>query len=279
MKRIRIGNDIRVKLALKDGGQPLAVPDGFTLRLNAPEGSREVAGWETEGGTVTFDVPAAAQEACGSYSATLSGTSGGRQFTVDTPELFKLVDDTALAGWTAFPKAVEVWMEVDVSAPWGAGGGDYLPLRNKPRINGVTLAGDLTLAQLGIQPAGDYALRGEIPDTSAFVKQSEFSGLEEAAAAIQAQAGRNADDIAGLKKRIGAFRLYYTNGEALKAAWPGPVPGDTAWAGTPWPGTVWECTERGVWTDTGQAPKVEIALELEQYPVFERLGEAAEVAT
>ena len=34
---------------------------------------------------------------------------------------------------------------------------DYNDLKNKPSINGVTLSGDLTLEELGIQPAGDYA--------------------------------------------------------------------------------------------------------------------------
>ena len=42
--------------------------------------------------------------------------------------------------------------------------GDYDDLSNKPKINNVELtSGNNTLASLGIQPAGDYALSSEIP--------------------------------------------------------------------------------------------------------------------
>ena len=34
---------------------------------------------------------------------------------------------------------------------------DYNDLLNKPTINGVEIAGDLSLDALGVQPAGDYA--------------------------------------------------------------------------------------------------------------------------
>lgn len=47
---------------------------------------------------------------------------------------------------------------------------DYTELENKPQINSVTLEGNKTLNDLGIQAAGDYALKSEIPDTSELIK-------------------------------------------------------------------------------------------------------------
>lgn len=40
---------------------------------------------------------------------------------------------------------------------------DYSVLTNKPQINSVELSGNKTLSELGIQPAGDYALTSAIP--------------------------------------------------------------------------------------------------------------------
>lgn len=41
--------------------------------------------------------------------------------------------------------------------------GDYNQLTNKPQINSVELSGNKTLADLGIQAAGNYALKSDIP--------------------------------------------------------------------------------------------------------------------
>lgn len=61
-----------------------------------------------------------------------------------------------------------VWEEV------GSGGGtsDYEDLDNLPKVNNVTLTGNKSLSDLGIQPAGDYALESEIPDVSNFITKS-----------------------------------------------------------------------------------------------------------
>lgn len=45
---------------------------------------------------------------------------------------------------------------------------NYTELENKPQINSVTLEGNKTLNDLGIQAAGDYALKSEIPDISKY---------------------------------------------------------------------------------------------------------------
>ena len=47
--------------------------------------------------------------------------------------------------------------------------GDYNDLSNKPSINNITLIGNKTSSDLGLQPSGDYALRSEIPDVSSFI--------------------------------------------------------------------------------------------------------------
>lgn len=43
------------------------------------------------------------------------------------------------------------------------GSTDYNDLLNKPQINSVELSGNVELVTLGVQPAGDYALKSEIP--------------------------------------------------------------------------------------------------------------------
>lgn len=57
---------------------------------------------------------------------------------------------------------------------------DYTELENKPQINSITLEGNKTLNDLGIQPTGDYALKSEIPDESKFVER-----LDKAPSAIR----------------------------------------------------------------------------------------------
>ena len=55
----------------------------------------------------------------------------------------------------------------------GSGGtSNYNALTNKPKINNVELRGNKTLNDLGIQPAGNYALKSEIPDVSNFITNS-----------------------------------------------------------------------------------------------------------
>ena len=64
-----------------------------------------------------------------------------------------------------------------------AGSSDYNNLTNKPQINSVELSGNKTLAALGIQAAGNYALKSDIPtkvseltNDSNFVTEAEVSG-------------------------------------------------------------------------------------------------------
>lgn len=57
----------------------------------------------------------------------------------------------------------------------GGGTSNYADLTNKPKINSVELNGNKTLNDLGIQPAGNYALSSEIPTkTSELTNDSGF---------------------------------------------------------------------------------------------------------
>lgn len=59
--------------------------------------------------------------------------------------------------------------EGNIDIQGGGGTGNYNDLINKPKINNVELSGNKTSSQLGLQPAGNYALKSEIPDVSDFI--------------------------------------------------------------------------------------------------------------
>ena len=64
-----------------------------------------------------------------------------------------------------------------IMTPGGGSGGtsNYNALTNKPKINNVELNGNKSLNDLGIQPAGNYALESEIPTkTSDLTNDSGF---------------------------------------------------------------------------------------------------------
>ena len=64
---------------------------------------------------------------------------------------------------------------ISISGSLQTGTRDYNKLINKPRINGVTLEGDKSLHELGIQPEGNYALESDIPTrTSQLTNDSGF---------------------------------------------------------------------------------------------------------
>ena len=60
----------------------------------------------------------------------------------------------------------------------GSGTTDYNDLTNKPQINGHELSGNKSPEDLGLQQAGDYALKSEIPDTSNFATKNELNGVK-----------------------------------------------------------------------------------------------------
>lgn len=57
----------------------------------------------------------------------------------------------------------------------GGGTSDYTQLTNKPQINSVELTGNKSLSDIGAQPAGDYALKSEIPNVSGLATKEEVT--------------------------------------------------------------------------------------------------------
>lgn len=77
------------------------------------------------------------------------------------------------AGLVPAPQATDVDKYLKSDGTWatvsGGGGGttNYNSLSNKPKINNVELNGNKSLSELGVQPAGDYALEISVVQTSA----------------------------------------------------------------------------------------------------------------
>lgn len=73
-------------------------------------------------------------------------------------------------------KIVELQKQIQQGT--GSGGTtDYTDLENKPQINGHELSGDQSSEDLGLQQAGNYALKSEIPDTSGFATKDELNNI------------------------------------------------------------------------------------------------------
>jgi DNA-binding protein H-NS len=78
----------------------------------------------------------------------------------------------------------------------------------------------------------------------------------DAATNINENFSRTNVEIEKMKNRTIRDKGYFSTEALLKAAWPSPVRGDFAWAGSPYPGTVWECGTAETWTNTGVIPDV-----------------------
>lgn len=68
-----------------------------------------------------------------------------------------------------------------LEADGGTGSGgttDYTDLTNKPQINNVELSGNKSASDLGLQAAGDYALKSEIPDISGLATKNELNDVK-----------------------------------------------------------------------------------------------------
>ena len=84
----------------------------------------------------------------------------------DIPEPYELpiASNTTLGGVKVDGDSITIGSDGTITAHSGAEPtSDYKKLTNKPSIEGVTLEGNKTLEELGIQPAGDYATSNSIP--------------------------------------------------------------------------------------------------------------------
>ena len=77
-----------------------------------------------------------------------------------------------------------------------------------------------------------------------------------AAAGINENFNRTSIEIEKLRNATQRDKGYFSSEALLIAAWPFPVVGDKAWAGSPYPGTVFECRVAGTWFNTGDVPDV-----------------------
>lgn len=73
--------------------------------------------------------------------------------------------------WWVWDIEKKDWVDTGVAASGGGcGTTDYTSLSNKPQIGGVTLEGNKTAKDLGLQPAGEYLADSDVPD---WAKQPE----------------------------------------------------------------------------------------------------------
>lgn len=181
MKRIRINNDIDIRITLKRDGSPENLRDKNILLWMAI-GYRKipVTDFNINENIIGFRFPASSQSNPGVYSIIVEvRDNGGNINTADKCDAFQLVNRSCMIGGTDEPNIQTVSlsysmdMKLDVGGE-GSGGGvttDYNNLDNKPSVNNVELVGNKSLKELGIQPAGDYASKGDIPNVPDWAMQ------------------------------------------------------------------------------------------------------------
>ena len=173
MRKIRIKNDINVTLSIRRDGS-LEDLTGKDLAIVMQVGYLKAAieDFTVDGNKVGFLFPALQQKHTGVYSITIQVRDGDAVNTVDKCDAFELVSCSCNVGGTDGPNIETVSLEYSLdlktdtggSSSGGGGTGDYRDLANKPKINGITLDGNNTLRELGIQPEGEYLTKQDIPD-------------------------------------------------------------------------------------------------------------------
>lgn len=101
-------------------------------------------------------------------SLSLVATSGSYNDLTNKPVIpeeyvLPTASTTVLGGVKVDGSSITIQDGVISSTASGGGTTDYTNLSNKPQINSVELTGNKSLADLGIQAAGEYALKSEIP--------------------------------------------------------------------------------------------------------------------
>lgn len=149
MKKIRIGNDIQLRLHSED-----ATLEGRNLRvyLSTLLGRWEVKDFAVEGDTLAFTFPGKEQRLLGTYVITVyenKDEDGMR--AVDICDAFKLVARSCQTGGEdTSPDHLEtVTVDFDFNLTL-AGKVSYGDISGKPKLNGVEIEGDKTLGEYGI---------------------------------------------------------------------------------------------------------------------------------
>ena len=149
MKKIRIGNDIQLRLHSED-----ATLEGRNLRvyLSTLLGRWEVKDFTVEGSTLAFTFPGKEQRVLGSYTLTVfenEGEDGMR--VVDICDAFKLVSRPCQTGGddTCPDRLETVTVDFDFNLTL-SGKVSYGDIADKPKIGGVEITGDKSLGEYGI---------------------------------------------------------------------------------------------------------------------------------
>lgn len=101
MRRIRIGNDIDIKVSVtRDGGKEDFTGKTVSVFLNSPTRSYPVSNFNINENEITFSFPGSMQEDCGDYTVTVKQEWGENQNISDTFIAFKLVERSYMAGGT-----------------------------------------------------------------------------------------------------------------------------------------------------------------------------------
>lgn len=159
MEKKRIGNDRHVRLAVTRNGRPETLEGKrLTLQLWCDIYTHTVEDYTVEGNVISFTWYGTDQKKTGKYFITLYENYGEKsQNVVDSRAFVQLVARSFMVhgddGCGCDMDSPELSLAVDIDAPTGTT--DYNDLENKPSINGVTLEGKLSLADLGITGGED----------------------------------------------------------------------------------------------------------------------------
>lgn len=173
MKNIRINNDIDIRIFVKRDESPEDLQEkNVFVWLIVGYKKILISVFNIDGNIISFRYSASEQSDLGIYSIVIQvKDDNGNINTADKCNVFQLVNSSCNIGGTDEPDIQTVSlnysidMKLDVGGE-GSGGGfatDYNDLKNKPSINNVELIGDKNLKELGIQPAGEYASKNDIP--------------------------------------------------------------------------------------------------------------------
>lgn len=137
--------------------------DSYALKTEIPDATSDLT---NDSGFITADALTGYAETADLATVATSGSYEDLTNKPEIPEAYTLpvATTSTLGGVKPDGTTITVTGEGVISAVGGSSGTtDYTALTNKPAIAGVTLEGDKSLTDLGIQAAGDYALTSAIP--------------------------------------------------------------------------------------------------------------------
>lgn len=159
------------------------VLDSYALKTEIPDATSDLT---NDSGFITADALTGYAETADLATVATSGSYEDLTNKPEIPEAYTLpvATTSTLGGVKPDGTTITVTGDGVISATAQSGTTDYTALSNKPQIAGVTLEGNKTLTDLGIQAAGDYlvdsdlanyALKSELPEnTSDLTNDSGF---------------------------------------------------------------------------------------------------------